>query len=86
MNEKTQPMFPPFLLAIDNTNICAHTHYTKLRSATQNGRECTGSICPVLSQLTADENTNALTRTEPNIDCDKINEIGNIKAMNIYRQ
>lgn len=79
-------MRPPFLLAIDNTNICIHTHYIKLWSATQNGRKCTGSICPVLFQLRADENRNELMRTESNIDCDKTNEIRNIKAKNIYRQ
>jgi hypothetical protein len=79
-------MCPPFLLALDKTNICIHTPSTKLWSATQYGTECTGSICPVLSQLRTDKNTNELTRTESNIDCDKTNEIRNIKAMNIYRQ
>jgi len=79
-------MCPPFLLAIDKTNICIHTHYTKLRSATEYGREYTGSICPVLSQSRADKNTNELMRTESNIDCDKTKEIRNIKAINIYRQ
>jgi hypothetical protein len=83
---RTQPMCPPFLLAIDKTKICIHTPYTKLRSATQYGRECTGCICPVLSPPKTDKNTNGLTRTESNIDCDKTNEIRNIKPMDIYRQ